>query len=549
MHCNSSIIDELNMKIEALTMNNEALTMNNEALTTKIEEFNTKNEELNAKNEEQARELKRKDELIKLLKSEKFGSKSEKTPPVEGQPPLPGIFDEPEVVSRLADLADSTGIVEIKAYSRKTAGRKPLSADLPRETILHDIPEEQKVCPCGAALTRMGEEVSEKLRYIPAKCIVERHVRPKYACRKCEGTEDNGPTVKIAPMPPQLFPQSIATPSLVAHVVVAKFADALPLYRQEQQFSRMGVEVSRTTQATWMIKTDQRMAPLRELMVREIRSGPMVNIDETPVQVLNEPGRANTTKSYMWVFRGGSIQRPSVIFHYAPTRAGSVPTDFLGPDYMGIIQTDGYQGYDQLGQRPGIIHAGCLVHARRKFVEVEKASGPNAKAGLAHQVIELIRLVYAVESMADARGLDVDQRMALRQEKTKPVMAGIKELLDIGVVTSPPKGLLGKAIGYALGQWPKLLVFLDHGIVRPDNNWIENDIRPFAVGRKNWMFSGCPAGAAASASLYSFIVTARANGLEPFAWLNYVLARLPLASTEAEFKALLPQHIDRSLLA
>jgi hypothetical protein len=284
-------------------------------------------------------------------------------------------------------------------------------------------------------------------------------------------------------------------------------------------------------------------------MVREIRSGPLVNIDETTVQVLDEPGRANTTNSYMWAFRGGSIHRPSVLFHYAPTRAASVPTDFLGPDYRGIIQTDGYQGYDQLGQRPGIIHAGCLAHARRKFVEVEKAIGPNAKEGLAHQVIELIRLVYAVESMADARGLDVEQRLALRQERSKPLMAGIKELLDAGVVTSPPQGLLGKAIRYALGQWPKLLVFLDHGMVRPDNNRIENDIRPFAVGRRNWLFSGCPAGAAASASLYSFIVTARANGLEPFAWFNYALDRLPLASTDAELKALLPHHIDRSLLA
>ena len=206
-----------------------------------------------------------------------------------------------------------------------------------------------------------------------------RHIRPKYACRICEGVEDDGPTVKTALLPPQIIPQGIVTPGFLAHIVVAKYADALPLYRQEDQFARLGLDISRGTLASWMIRVIKACEPLIDMIIAEIRSGPIVNMDETTVQVLAEPGRPNTSKSFMWVARGGMPEKPVVLFRYHPTRAGSVAAEILG-DFKGYLQTDGYSGYEALSEREGLRHLGGLAHVRRKFVEIERAPATRPKA-------------------------------------------------------------------------------------------------------------------------------------------------------------------------
>ena len=259
--------------------------------------------------------------------------------------------------------------VHVPAHSRKKRGRKPLPEDLPRVEVLHDIDDDDKMCACGCQLTRIGEEVSEQLDIIPAKMQVIRHIRPKYACKKCEGVEDEGPTVKIAPVPPRIILRSIATPGLLAHILTAKFIDHTPFYRQEKQFQRLGVEISRTSMCSWAMQTATVCQPLLNLLTDEVLSGSVIQADETTLQVLQEPDRKPTTKSYMWIFRRGDPENPVLIHQYHPTRSGDVAKAFLC-DLEGFVQTDGYSGYEFPDHEEKIWHLGCWAHARRKFMDV-----------------------------------------------------------------------------------------------------------------------------------------------------------------------------------
>ena len=459
------------------------------------------------------------------------------------------LFDEAELVAMQAEADAETGeeepeASEVAGHSRRKKGRRPISEAYPRVEVVHDIPEEDKVCPCGCALSRIGEEVSEKLDIVPQKIQVIRHIRPKYACRACEGVEDDGPTVKTASMPPQLIPQGIVSPGLLAYILVNKFADGLPFYRQTIMFDRLGVDISRATMSGWALRAAEACEPLLEVLLEQIRSGPIINLDETTVQVLKEPGRKNTSKSYMWVARGGDIKRPSVLFHYDPGRGGKVAEEIVG-NFRGFLQTDGYAGYNALGEREGIRHVGCLAHVRRKFHDVTKA-GAKKKSGTAQTVLDLIGKLYKLEKQAREQKLDPEAVHAMRQERARPIMDKIKALLDARVKTTPPKSLLGRAISYALGQWERVMVYLEDGCLQPDNNAAENAIRPFAVGRKNWLFSGSPRGAKASAAIYSLIETAKACGLNPFEYLLHVFERLPHARSEDDLKTLLPQGMSKN---
>ena len=485
-------------------------------------------------------------EMVRLLKNELFGRKSEVLPAVN--PNQLQLFKPDETAEPV--LADDD--ITVPEHTRKKRGRKPLPEDLPRVEVLHDIPEAEKRCACGVELSRIGEETCEKLDYIPAKIQVIRHIRPKYACKACEGVEDDGPTVRIAPPPEQLIPKSNATEGLLAHIAVSKFADALPLHRQQKIFDRLGVDISRSTMANWMIQAAGCCQPIVELMHQEIRSGPVINIDESPFQVLQEPGRSNTTKSYMWVFCGGPLDAPVVLYQYHPTRSGKVVQDMI-EDYSGYVQSDGYSGYDQLSQKQGIIHLGCLTHARRKFVEVNKGRKARGKQkaakGLADEALDYIGALYGIERYARDKDLSYEQIRDLRQEKAKPILKQFKTWLDTYHWQAPPKSLLGKAIQYCLNQWDKLVVYINAGFLKPDNNVAENVIRPFVLGRKNWLFSGAPRGAEASATFFGLIETAKANGLEPYAYLRYLFAKLPLARTREDHLALLPKNIDKQTLA
>jgi transposase len=485
-------------------------------------------------------------EMLRLLQNEIFGRKSEVRPVID--PNQLQLFTPLEPVAPV----QTDEAIAVKGHARKKRGRKPLPEDLPRVEVVHDLPEEEKQCACGATLSRIGEETCEKLDYVPAKVQVIRHIRFKYACKRCEGVEDDGPTVKIAPVPVQLIPKSMATEGLLAHIAVSKFADALPLYRQQKIFNRLGVELPRATLANWMIQAAMCCRPIIELLQQEIRSGPLINIDESPLQVLKEPGRSNTTMSFMWVFCGGPLSRPVVLYQYHPTRSGQLALGLLD-GYQGYIQSDGYSGYDHLTGKPGIAHLGCLVHVRRKFMEVvkvrKKARGKQAATGgLADEALDYIGALYHIEKQARQNELSFEQIRNLRQQEAKPILDRFKTWLEVHHPQVPPKSLLGKAIQYALNQWDKLVVYLDAGFLKPDNNVAENAIRPFVLGRKNWLFAGAPDGAEASATYFSLIETAKANGLEPYAYLRYLFEKLPLAQSEPDILELLPNRVDQPVI-
>jgi transposase len=482
-------------------------------------------------------------EEIQLLRRRIFGRRAEKLSEEDRRQLL--LFNEAEEILIAQSRQPPEPTVEVRAHSRRKSGRKPLPPEIPRIETIHDISEEEKRCACGQQMSRIGEEICEKLEVIPARIRVRRHVRPKYACHACEGSGDEGrAAVRIASAPVQLLPKSIASPALVAYIMVGKFCDSLPFYRQEKQFARIGVELSRQDMANWSIAVFERLRPLRELMRGQIRQGPLVQIDETTVQVMGEPGRPNTSKSYMWVFLGGSPGQPVVEYQYHPRRAGKIPSDALR-DYKGFIQTDGYDGYDELGSQQGIIHVGCWAHARRKFFEAKEVSKTkgSAEVGLAS-----IDALFRIERMLRDQDITPKQFMQRRRELAETVLEKLHVWLEERAGQVPPSTTLGKAINYTVGQWPKLIRYLDSPLLGPDNNACERAIRPFVVGRKNWLLSGSPAGAEASATWYSLIETAKLNSIEPYLYLCYTLARLPDTDNPEDYRFLLPWSIPKESL-
>ena len=478
-------------------------------------------------------------EEISLLRAQLYGRKSEKFKPVDGPQPLP-LFDMPEPTDGVDKPEEEE--THISAHNRKKRGRKALPANLPRVERVHDIDDAEKICGCGSELSRIGEEVSEQLDVIPAQVQVIRHIRPKYACKNCEGIEDDGPTVKIAPVPPQIIPKSIASPGLLAHILTAKFIDHTPFYRQERQLTRLGVKVSRTSMCKWAMQAALFCQPLLNLLQDEVLSGHFINIDETTLQVLQEPGRNPTTKSYMWVFRRGDPDRPVLLFQYHPTRSGDVARTFLR-DFQGYVQTDGYVAYNFLDYEKDIRHIGCWAHARRGFMDVIKAQGKSRKIGAADEAMKYIKKLYSLERHARKSDFSIEEIYCMRQDEAKPILEDFKKWLSKKSLQTPPKGLLGKAVSYALNQWHRLIGYIEDGNLTPDNNMAENSIRPFVIGRKNWLFAGTPEGAEASALLYSLIETAKANKLEPYAYLRYIFDKLPTATSLEDYEALLPWNI------
>jgi len=475
-------------------------------------------------------------EQIKNLTDKIYGRKTEK---IALDPNIQlSLFDMPEPELPIADEPEE---ITIPAHKRKKRGRKPLPASLPRIEVIHDLKEEDKLCPCGCLKSRIGEDVSEQLDYIPARVQVIRNIRYKYACKNCEGTEDDGPTVSIASMPEQIIPKSFATPGLVAHILTAKFADALPFYRQEKQFSRIGIELPRATMCNWTMKILDACEIILDMMKNSVCKSPVINIDETPLKVLKEPDRS---KSYMWVFKGTPRGKPVILYQYHPSRSSDVPAEFL-KNYKGIVQTDGYAGYKFLENNENIMHVGCWVHARRKFIEVTKAAGKNSSSGNAGTALKYISQLYKIEKQAREQNLSPDKLYIKRQSEAVLILEEFKKWIDYTIEKVPPKSLLGKALHYTLGEWSNLVRYADDGRVAPDNNTVENAIRPFVVGRKNWLFSDTPKGARASAAIYSLIETAKANDLEPYKYLKHLFTHLPKAMTKDDFLALLPHNIEK----
>lgn len=514
---------------------------------TLLSEFEKLKELFVASEEKHQREIKLLKEQIQYLADKLYGRKSEKIPYDDKQLLL---FEEKEDAAVLAEEPEETK--EATPKTGKKRGRKALPPELPRVEVIHDLDEKDKICECGCAKSRCGEEISEQYDVIPATYRVIRHIRLKYACKSCEGVESDKPTVMIAPQPVAFLPKCNTTEGLLAQIITHKFADALPFYRQQKILARHGVDIPRSTLCNWTIMAYEKCGILLELLQKELLSGPLINVDETPVQVHNEPGRKNTSKSYMWVFCGGPPSAPVYLYSYDPSRESRVANDFLF-DYSGFVQTDGYAGYNFLDGLKRIVHVGCWAHARRKFMEaaklVKKPKGGEALMSASDEAVQFVRKLYAVEKEAREKGLSTDAWAKLRKEKSKPLLDDFKKWLDEKAVITVPKSALGKAIAYTLGQWDRLICYMDDVFITPDNNRAENAIRPFVLGRKNWLFSDTPKGAKASAAFYSLIETAKANGIEPNSYLKYIFTKLPHAKSTDELKDLLPQYLDRNVMA
>ena len=477
-------------------------------------------------------------EYIRLLKSQRFGATSERS-----HRDQLGLFNEAEALAAAEREAAAEPGVAVAAHTRTPRGRRPLPAWMPREEILHDLPEAEKVCPHdGAALVEIGRESTEQLEFVPATARVLVHVRPRYGCPTCKTG------VHTAPLPPQPIPKSLASPSLLAYVAVSKYADALPLYRQEQILGRLGIDLSRATLATWMVRCGELVRPLVSRMREEILASGFVQCDESRFQVLKEPGKPAESLSYVWVQRGGSPEHPLLLYEYDPSRSAEVPKR-LFEGFRGVLQTDGYEGYGALGREPGIVHVGCWAHARRKFTDALKAQSPGKGAGRrkprhsqAEAGLRFLQELYAIERrMKEA---SAEERLRARQAESLPIVAQLRAWIDHAREVVVPQSLTGKAVAYLDGQWEKLVRVFDYGHVPLDTNLVENAVRPFAVGRKNWLFADTVAGAEASANLYSVIESAKANGLAPWAYLQHVFTELPNAKTFDDVDALLPDRLQ-----
>jgi len=366
-------------------------------------------------------------------------------------------------------------------------------------------------------------DTSQEIKVIPAQVILVKHLCRKYACRNCNRNEINTP-ILTAPMPKTAFPNSLASPSAVAFIMSQKFVEGLPLYRQEQALQRLGFELSRQTMANWMITGADWLEQITRRMKTRLLERDILHADETPLQVLKEEGRKAQTTSYMWLYRSGRDGPPIVLYDYQQTRATEHPSRFL-EGFAGYLQVDGYQVYENL---PGITPVGCWAHARRNFVDALSVLSPLAKAKggtAAHEGLDYCDKLFAIER--DLAEVTQEERYAGRRARSQPILAEFHAWLEKRAIAVLPKSTTGQAIRYCLNQWRKLTTFIVDGRLELSNNRAERGIKPFVIGRKNWLFADTPRGAEASATIYSLVETAKENQINPMAYLTYLFERLP----------------------
>jgi transposase len=476
------------------------------------------------------------EEVLRAYRYRQFAAKTEKMNLHAGQL---SFFDEATLPKEPEKILEAEAEIKVAAYVRsKKPGRKPLPADLPRVQKFYDLTEEEKKCACGCVLTYISDEKSEQLEIIPAKVYVIQHIKKKYACKGCDET------IKLAKMPIQPIPRSIASSGLLSHVLVSKFQDHLPLFRQEKILRRIGVDIPRATLSLWVIKCAELLSPLMKLLYDHIISYDVAYSDETTVQVLKEPAKSVQSKKYMWLFSGGSDEKFSFYYQYQPSRSHEVAYRFF-EEFKGYLHCDGYGAYDALSEKnKAIILVGCLYHARRKFMEVIKIS--NGKEGIATEVINQIGKLAHIES--EIKDEPANVKYEVRQGKSRPILNDLHTYLMNNYPKVPPKSMLGQAVSYTLNQWPKLLTYLQDGRLENNNNRSERAIKPFAIGRKGWLFADSVAGANAAATIFSFVETCKYHGIEPYDWFRYVLQAIPACNTLAELESLLPFNIDKNLL-
>lgn len=434
--------------------------------------------------------------------------------------------------------------VETILYTRrKKKGRRPLPQNLPTVEVEHKLEGKDRECKsCQQEMQIIGKREYEELEHIPAHYKVIKHKQYKYSCNQCATIDEDGKRDKVveAPAAQKILPGTITTPSLLSSIITSKFCDALPFYRQEKIFKRAGINLARSTMCNWAIKLENKIAPLKKSLLEKILEDPVIHIDETTLQVLKEPGRDPSSNSYMWCIRSG----PNIWYHYQPSRS----TEFLQEvlkNYRGTVVTDGYSSYDTLAKLMHFKHAGCWAHVRRKFHEVTKLSkNENSTA----KALNRIQQLYKIERRAREQGLTDVMLLEFRKKHSSPLINELYHFLIEQEKALVPDLAPHKAVKYTLKQWPKLILFLENANIPLDNNLVENAIRPFVIGRKNWLFSDTPKGARASAALYSLVQTAVLNGHEPFWYLNYLFEVWP-RFVQKPIVNLLPSNLNRNLVA
>lgn len=488
---------------------------------------------------EKDKELAKQNEIIhglleryEIAKRKQYGKSSEQSPG-GGE-----TFNEAEEILDAADKtllaeADNKQVATVKSKPK----RKPLPKELPRKVVTIDLPVDEQVCDCcHNSLHKIGEARSEKLEFVPAHMKVIETVRPKYACKQCEqtGTANH---VKIASMPATPIPKGIATASLLSQLITAKYQYGLPLYRQEKMFNDYGINLSRQTMSDWLIRCSELLMPLYDVLKTKLLEQAVIHADETPLKVIQE----EKSTSYMWVYCCGEDKLNSqqgqniVLFDYQNSRAAQCPITFLD-GYSNYLQVDGYIAYE----KTAAILAGCMAHARRKFIDAKTAQGKN-KTGKADVVLSLIGKLYGIEVNIKAKSSD--EKHQIRQEKSKPTLDKIHGWIRNNKEKIPPKSKLGEALTYWHNQAHKLETYLSDGRINIDNNRAERAVKPFVIGRKNWLFSNTSRGANASAILYSFVETAKANGLLVDSYLQTCLDEL--AKKPDSLEHLLPWNIKQ----
>ena len=462
-------------------------------------------------------------EQMRLSRHKQFGSSSEKSGYDATQLNL---FNEAE--SQAGESVAEPELTEIKKYYRKKyrANRDRLPTDLPVEIVEHVLPENEQECPdCGNHLHVMGKEVREELKLIPAKAVIVRHIKYTYACRDCEKNGCGVPVIK-APIPNPVIKGSFASPEAVAHIMTQKFVMGVPLYRQEQEWQRQGIFLSRQTMSNWLIRcAEDWLIPVYEELHRRLLSHEILHGDETTLQVLHEEGKAAQSQSYIWLYRtGGDTKTPIVLYDYQSDRKAIRPEKFLD-GWNGYLHTDGYAGYHTLEKGGNITIVGCFAHARRKFDEALKGMAEKDREGSGALIGKrYCDRLFAIER--ELKPLSPDIRYKQRLEQARPVLDEFFAWLN-SQAQYLTKNALGKAVSYTLDQWQYLTRFLLDGRLELSNNRAERSIKPFVIGRKNWLFSNTAKGARASAIIYSIIETAKVCGIDPFAYLTYVFKTAP----------------------
>ena len=396
---------------------------------------------------------------------------------------------------------------------KRHKGRRPLPDSLPRET--HEIhpPEHERTCPdCGAPKTIFGQDVTEELEVVPAKFFVNRYVRYKYACRHCQGH------VSVGPLPPRPLDKGIPGPGFLAHLITSKYADALPLYRQQQIYRRYGLELPRSTLCGWVAYVATTLAPIVEAMKPCVRASRKVHTDDTPITVL-DPGAepVGSRRGYMWVYIG---DRDDVVFEYTNSRKRDGPESFL-KGYRGYLQADAFAGYNRICAGGDVTEVACWAHARRKFFDAQVSYGPETR-----RVLTLIGRLYAIERRAKRLGVQPERLLAWRQRHSRWRLAQLRTELDRLSLVVLPRSALGEALGYALNNWKALTRYTEAPFLAIDNNHSERQIKQLVIGRKNWLFAGSEGGAQNAAILYSLVVSCKLAGVDPFAYFRDVLMHI-----------------------